>query len=312
MSDHIDPEMPTPSILSVCEGNPPGYPKCRDCLTGLARQAADMAAKGDPVLRTKAESAALAVLDRAGGTGWTSPALANRMLRAVTDVTGVSDPYLEFKKHEMDQARRLFEQIKGRVEDHLFARVELAALGNSLDFFRPPEAALAELTAGMVDPAMFYHDDTPRLARFLERRRSLILYLTDNAGEVYFDIPLYQYLRDRADRVLLVMKGGPGLNDLTRDDLYRAGLQDVFDETGDTGAPGAGVEWETASRDFRALMMRADLIVSKGMANFETLYSRSLPSPTFFLFKVKCEPMRDFLHAPINRYMAVWRDGREV
>ena len=34
------------------------------------------------------------------------------------------------------------------------------------------------------------------------------------------------------------------------------------------------------------LLASADLVISKGMANFETLYSRDVAAPVFFLFKV--------------------------
>ena len=76
------------------------------------------------------------------------------------------------------------------------------------------------------------------------------MYLTDNSGEIYFDQPLYDMISQRADRVILTVKGGPGLNDLTRADLERAGLTGRFGRIADTGVAGAGIDWGRAPREF--------------------------------------------------------------
>ena len=75
----------------------------------------------------------------------------------------------------------------------------------------------------------------------------------------------------------------------------------------DTGTDGAGIDWENVSRDFLDLIASADLILSKGMANFETLYPRDVSAPVFFLFKVKCEPIQNYINAPANSFMALWK-----
>ena len=61
--------------------------------------------------------------------------------------------------------------------------------------------------------------------------------------------------------------------------------------------------------EFMDLVHNADLILSKGMANFETVFPRTLPSPVFFLFKVKCRPMQDYLGAPAGSFWAMWHRG---
>jgi hypothetical protein len=141
----------------------------------------------------------------------------------------------------------------------------------------------------------------------LREKPVTVLYLTDNAGEIYFDWPLYEYIRDRSRKTILVVKGGPSLNDLTRTELKSAGLEKMFDTVMDTGTDGAGIDWENVSRDFLDLIASADLVISKGMANFETLYPRAMVSPTFFLFKVKCEPIQNYVQAPPNSFMALWK-----
>ena len=96
---------------------------------------------------------------------------------------------------------------------------------------------------------------------------------------------------------------------MTRQELKKEDLEGYFDEIGDTGTDGVGIEWGRTSEGFRDLVTSADLIISKGMANFETVYPKSLPIPSFFLFKVKCKNFQNFLEAPYRSYWALWKDG---
>ncbi|MBU2547102.1 MAG: DUF89 family protein [Proteobacteria bacterium] len=291
---------------------PTMFPECGTCLTGLARMAAELVAGEDSDLRTRAERAARDALDREACSGLTSPEVANRMLRAMARVTGVADPFEVYKRKEMALASTAVRSLGIDGTPDLSALLRLAVLGNSLDFFRPPPEAFAELERFYRGGLRFHRDDSARLAETLATRPELVIYLTDNAGEVLFDLPLYDHIRARAQRTVLGVKGGPALNDLTRADLEQAGLAGRFAEIVDTGTDGAGLDWSRLSDEFTALLDRADLVVSKGMANFETLYPRPLPGPVFFVFKVKCRPIQDWLKAPAESYWALWRDGRPV
>ena len=87
------------------------------------------------------------------------------------------------------------------------------------------------------------------------------------------------------------------------------GLSQRFDEVADTGTDGAGIEWQGVSPDFLGLLSRADLVLAKGMANFETMYGRDLKPPVLFLFKLKCRPLREYLNGPPDSYWALWQEG---
>jgi hypothetical protein len=154
-----------------------------------------------------------------------------------------------------------------------------------------------------------FRDDIDRLGAFLEKEPAKVLYLTDNAGEIFFDAPLYEYIRKRCSQTVLVVKGGPALNDLTRAELQLARLENKFGAVADTGTAGAGIDWDQVSEAFIELVDSADLILSKGMANFETLYPKMLKPASFYLFKVKCEPIRNWIQAPANSFLALWQDG---
>ncbi len=268
-----------------------------------------MAAPDNSGLVEKTEKAARKILADAEINTSSSPQVANRIMRAVRHLTGVSDPYIEFKAREMEQAQKLFLQLKSKVDETPRSLARLAALGNNIDFFISPEQALADIPQQFFKKISFFRDDIDQLEACLRQTPGAVLYLTDNAGEIYFDWPLYKYIRDRSRKTILVVKGGPSLNDLTRAELKAAGLENRFDAVMDTGTDGAGIDWENVSRDFLALMASADLVIAKGMANFETLYPRGLAAPTFYLFKVKCEPIQKYIQAPANSFLALWKEG---
>ena len=284
-------------------------PQCIDCLMSLAKNTTLMVAPENSDLAQKTEKAARAILAQAEINTTSSPALANRILREVRRVSGVDDPFVEFKAREMEQARKLFTQLEADVGPTLRSRVSFAALGNNLDFFISPEQALAEIPRTPAHEIKFFRDDIGRLEDCLRDTPATVLYLSDNAGEIYFDGPLYRYIHARSGKTILVVKGGPGLNDLTRVELKAAGLEKTFDAVTDTGTDGAGIDWDHVSTAFMELVASADLIISKGMANFESLYSRDLAAPVFFLFKVKCEPIQNYIQAPANSFLALWKEG---
>jgi uncharacterized protein with ATP-grasp and redox domains len=280
-----------------------------DCLKNLALSSAALADSMDKHLQTQAEALARHILEDPETAGLSSPQIANGILREIKRLSGVSDPYARFKIREMDQARKIFAELRGYVGADLRSLIGLAVLGNTVDFFKDPKDAFAELPDQIQRGLSFYADDIDRLEAFLANRPGLILYLTDNAGEIYFDLPLYDFIRESASRTVLVVKGGPALNDLTRADLAREKLDGRVNEIADTGTDGAGIEWEHVSQDFLDLVDRADLILSKGMANFETIYPVEISTAVFFLLKVKCRPVQEYLDTPFGSFLAFWRDG---
>jgi len=284
-------------------------PQCVDCLRSLAKDVVTLAAAENPGIVEKAEHITRIILEDAGNNELSSPQIANRILRKIKQITGIADPYKNFKAREMAQARKIFSKIEDHVAGNLRSRATLAVLGNCLDFFNNPAEALADIPGLFRNGISFYFDHIDPLRVYLSTRPKIVVYLTDNAGEIYFDIPLYEYLTSHSERIFLVVKGGPSFNDLTRAELQSQKLVDRFDIVADTGTAGAGIDWDNVSEEFLELLASADLIISKGMANFETLYPRRIAAPSFYLFKVKCEPIQNFIQAPANSFLAIWKEG---
>jgi len=284
-------------------------PRCTSCLAELSEDVTRMVGGKALTFQEHIRSETKKILVDAEKGGWSSPETANEILREIRGVSGVDDPYEKMKSLEMARAKEVFAQVKHHVRNDLRSVTNLAVLGNNLDFFRSMDDALAGISEQAGNELVYFHDDLDRLQDFLVKEPGLVLYLTDNAGEVFFDFPLFQYIQNLARRTVLVVKGGPGLNDLTGVDLESTAISGMFGETMDTGTDGAGIDWRHISPAFASLVEKADLIVAKGMANFETVYFRELSTPVFFLFRAKCQVVADYFKAPMDSMIALWKDN---
>jgi len=116
---------------------------------------------------------------------------------------------------------------------------------------------------------------------------------------------------DDVDRLLLeqlaprhitfAARGGPILNDATPDDARAAGIHEHA-EIIDTGAPSAGVPLDRVSRRFLDAFESADLIISKGQANFESLCETTREN-IFFLYTIKCRLVARYTNTKVGDIM---------
>ncbi|HSL95369.1 MAG TPA: ARMT1-like domain-containing protein, partial [Thermoleophilia bacterium] len=87
------------------------------------------------------------------------------------------------------------------------------------------------------------------------------------------------------DRVVVAVRGAPVLNDATLADARAAGLDALAAVIGN-GSDAPGTVLSDCSPEFRRVFAEADVIVSKGQGNYESL--SDFEAPVFFLLKVKC------------------------
>ena len=274
--------------------------ECYPCLANLVRQAAELATE-DYALRVKAIDQGLKLLGREFSIDKTSIAVATLLHRVVRDVTGNADPYSRMKEAEVDMAKSLRRGWQTDHEGSLKNRIVLAVRGNNIDFFKD----MKQIREGLRMPVEFAIDDTPQLERRLENAKA-ILYLADNAGEVFFDLPLVERLEDFAP-VTYVVKDSPVQNDMTLDDLERFGLAEELPRVITTGTDTPGVDMAMASEEFKAEFEAADLVLAKGMGYWETLSELPPRGKVFYLLKAKCEPVADSLGVALNSYVALLR-----
>ena len=274
--------------------------ECYPCLANLVRQATELATD-DYRLRVKAIDQGLKLLGRKFSTDNTSIAVATMLHRVVREVTGNADPYSRMKEAEVDLAKSLRREWQTNHEGSLRNRIILAVRGNNIDFFKD----MKQIKEGLRLPVEFAVDDTPELEKKLEKAGS-ILYLADNAGEVFFDLPLVDSLEYFAP-VTYVVKDSPVQNDITLDDLERFGLAEELSRVITTGTDTPGVDMAMASEEFKAEFEAAGLVLAKGMGYWETLSELPPQGKVFYLLKAKCKPVADSLGVTLNSYVALLR-----
>jgi uncharacterized protein with ATP-grasp and redox domains len=272
---------------------------CYECLQKLANQAANLAAH-DEGAKARAAEGSLKILHDDFSTDCVSIIVATKMHDAVKRITGNPDPYREMKDEEIAVARELTRQTK--VEDDNFTScLKFAALGNTIDFFRP----LDVIQQDMKEPVNFIIDDSGCFEVKL-RRAVRVLYLADNAGEAFFDIPLIRWMRKQTS-VAYVVKSAPVQNDITVEDIRRAGLEAELGEILTTGTATPGIDFLQASAEFKDEFDSADLIFAKGMGYYESLSELPAEGKVFYCLRAKCQPVADALKVPLDSFVAMLR-----
>ena len=118
-----------------------------------------------------------------------------------------------------------------------------------------------------------------------------VLYLADNSGEIAFDKLLIEKLKDYDVDVTVALKEKPILNDAGIEDAVQIGLDKVA-KLVSTGTDSIGILYADISEEFKEIFEGADLVISKGLGNYEGLTEMELKNkPVFCLFNAKCNPI---------------------
>jgi len=204
------------------------------------------------------------------------------------------DPYQEIKQKSNRISLRLLGKLKNKVKhsnDRLLKALELAIAGNIIDFgVKNNLNVKAELKRILVEESKTIHKKS--IFHYSEFKRTLkgaknILYLADNAGEVVFDRVLVEEIKkDFPDKdIYYAVKAKPIINDALLEDAKVCGI-DKFVRVISNGTDAPGTILALCSKEFKRIYKSADMIISKGQGNFESLSQEK--RPIFFLFMVKC------------------------
>jgi len=274
--------------------------ECYDCLGRLICQAARLATS-DELLRQKAVEKARDVLNQEFSGEQISIAIATKLHKVIREITGNPDPYRIVKEDELRVAGELFSRVKVQYKNTINDCIKLATVANAIDFFRSLDAVAED----MQRPVKFTIDDSQQFEAKL-KKASKVLYLADNVGEIYFDLPLVKRMRQLVD-VKYVVKPLPVQNDATVEDVKEAGLEGEFGVVITTGVASPGVILDWASEQFREEFEAADLVFAKGMGHYESLSELPGQGKVFYCLMAKCRPVANSLGVPLNSYVAMLR-----
>lgn len=277
-----------------------------DCLPCLHRQALEAAR-----LASADEDTQAAVMDEAVGLLArrrefdSSPALAADLHRSVARLVGCDDPYAELKQSDVRLALAIEPALWSFVaaaEDQLLAALKVAATGNVMD----SALNLDYDMTGHLDRDLdqqFARCEVDELRGELETARS-VLVIADNAGEAVFDKVLLQALAAPGRRLTYATRGRPIINDVTLAEAHQAGV-DTFATVISSGSPAPGTPLAACSTPFRELFETADIVISKGQGNIETL--DPAPRPVYYLLRAKCALVARHLDAAVGDFLFLRR-----
>ena len=272
---------------------------CYECL--LRRHVATARSLGSEEQATIfAQRMLRACLDAPEGTP--SPAIGTVIADLLLEMYGL--PLDRFREEKIASNRFIMERLEDvrravtTAEDPVFAGLQMAILGNYLDYGALQGQVSFEKLEEMLRSALqmeLDRDTYEKLCRDFEKGKKL-LYLTDNAGEIGFDRIFAEAIREKYPHleILFCVRGDIAGNDATREDAAAVELPfpviDSGDRTAGTLIPKLGQEAKKALEE-------ADVIIAKGMANTETMLGCGYN--VYYAFLVKCQRFVNVFKKPM-------------
>ncbi len=211
------------------------------------------------------------------------------ILHRIYELLGDKDPYMDAKRKWNEYALSQYDnflRLLEKYEDRLMGAFKISVAGNIIDMGITPDFDVG-LALNEIAGKKFDHSDYAEFKTMLKGAGS-ILFIGDNSGEIVFDRVLAEELLRCGVKVVYAVKGSPILNDATYEDAEQAGLASICDII-DTGNKFLGVSYERCSQEFLTVLKKADIVIAKGQANFESMEGSSLAgSKTFFVLRAKC------------------------
>lgn len=232
--------------------------------------------------------------------------IATRVHKVVYDTLNDTDPYRDLKRRSNEIAQSLLPKIEGLIsksEDSLKTSMICSIIGNVMDFGIEGVDADPEVFDKVFDQLYSERlgfDDYLQVKKLLSMCKRVVLF-TDNCGEIVFDKVLCRELkRFKPDVFLsLVVRGEPIISDATLDDVELLDFQGVVDEVLTTGCFAIGVDFKNLPGRLKEVLDSVDLIICKGMANYEA-FSEELFRPIVFLLRTKCRAIANSMGLPMD------------
>ncbi|ABR54474.1 protein of unknown function DUF89 [Methanococcus vannielii SB] len=219
-----------------------------------------------------------------------------------------NDPYKNLKESANEFAIKYLKEEEALLEDidplkRLKNKIKLSIAGNVIDF--GPYGTDIDVTEKVKNTVSgtLKIDFSSELFDDLKKSKQ-IFYICDNAGEIIFDRVLIEELKKYVN-VVVSVKGMPILNDATYNDAVIAGI-DKITRVITSGTDVIGTKFEESSSEFIEEFNKSDIIIAKGMGNYESLteYEENpvflndkenktpkLKVPIYYIFKAKCPPI---------------------
>jgi len=220
----------------------------------------------------------------------TSSEVIELVMEKLMEAVDNPDPFYSLKTQQNKRMLEFVPYLKNllnEASDPLYLAVKLAILGNAIDLMMSDTAL--DIEAAIRERLEETHIPVEGFLEFRKKldESELVLYLGDNSGEIIFDKLLIETMKEwrmenkewrmkngewRDLEIVFVVRSLPTLNDATLKEAKMVGIDKITSvlENGIDG-PLPGTITSRCSSEVRDLLQRADLIISKGGGNFDTL-----------------------------------------
>jgi uncharacterized protein with ATP-grasp and redox domains len=216
------------------------------------------------------------------------------------------DPYKNFKELSYKFAYNFSINFEKRIsqlnrKERLKKIIAVSAFMNFLDpstnFGLCPKEAFKKIGQNKLAK-----DESKTLFNYLNRTKD-ILFILDNAGEASVDLLLVKELSKMGINIKILAKGKPYQNDITYDEAIKLGFNN-YGSLISTETDSEGIIEGLVPDHVVKLLERTDLIIAKGVANFESIYYKRLEIPSFHILATKCEVMSKIIGTKLGETAA--------
>lgn len=222
----------------------------------------------------------------------TAPVIHSKLIEIQREIFNNNLSYQEEKKVFNDLMLKEEKKIKSVIEkakDPVNMAIRYARVGNYIDF-----AALNDVTEEQLlkllsraETSELNKEEYDNFLNDMGKAKSLVI-LADNNGEIVLDKIMIEEIKKAYPNIhiTVIVRGYPVINDVTKDDAIYVGMDKVA-EIVENGTSIAGTALELINDEAKNRIMNADVILSKGQGNFETLNKCGLN--VYYVFLCKCQ-----------------------
>ena len=230
-----------------------------------------------------------------------APVIVRTINQIQDEMFGMKQDYAQIKRHYNQVMLNHEEQVKSKLaqsDDPIKTGIQYAMIGNYIDFGARISVNEEQLTELLNDSDRFVIDEKQygELTDDLESAHKMV-YLTDKCGEIVMDKLLIREIKKKYPdlKVTVLVRGEEVINDATLEDAAQVGLTEIA-EVLPNGSDIAGTWLEEISEEAKSVLEEADVIISKGQGNFETL--RKCGMNIYYIFLCKCDLFANTFQVP--------------
>ena len=256
-------------------------------------------------LKVKYMQRVLSIIARAKDNA-SAPEILEGIIRAQKNILGIKTSYIKIKHYYNKLMLSKEDEIRQEIDtsaDSFKTALLYAMVGNYIDFGAidtVDEKKLHKMLSAVEDKEVNIVEVENLRQEIIVAKK--LVYLTDNCGEIVLDKLFIEQIKklNPALEISVIVRGKDVLNDCTLTDAKEVGMYEIADVVSN-GTAIAGTCLDKISMEARDLISNADVIISKGQGNFETL--RFCRKNIYYLFLCKCEMIARRFNSPILRGM---------